>query len=74
MNPAHCNIGRILLVTKLQLGNELFLEALLRERGSGTGIESQSAPAKRGLKDIGVAKPARPPTDLHDSLRRLGAW
>jgi hypothetical protein len=42
----------IFLVTRLQLGNGFVLEALLRERGSGTGIESQSAPAKRSFKDI----------------------
>ena len=41
---------------KLQLGNELVLEAPLRERGSETGIETQSAPAKRSFKDIGVTR------------------
>ncbi len=52
----------LLLATKLQLSHGLVLEALLRERGSGTSIESQSTLAKWSFEDIGVTKPASPPT------------
>lgn len=42
--------------SRLEVGHGLAREALLRERSSGTGTASQSAPAKHSFKDIGVTE------------------